>query len=240
MKKSLLIITILVLSITCFAQLKDNVLKIKGNAILHQVPEIMYVNIPIGVSDSLYENCSIKLSKIHKILEGRLVKNGIKESNIKTDNLSVGEKIKWTKEGRVQDGYQGSVSMKLEMRYSLKKLSIVINTLKDKEFNFGYDISFGLSEEQKSKTLEKSIELAIDDAKMKAQIIAKKMDIKLLEIKEINFGYSSENFDILTLEDEAVFCVMGEEEADEEISINISPEKIKIAKSINVIWKIEK
>ena len=241
MRKNILTFIILVLNLTCFAQSEANVLKIKGNAILYQIPEIMYVNIPIQVSDSLYENCSFKLAKIHKELKQRLIKNGIEKINIKTDDLSVGEKTKWTREGRIPDGFQGSVSMKIEMKYSQEKLSVVINTLKDEVFNFGYNVDFGLSEEQKSKTLEKSIELAIDDAEVKAQIIAKKMNMKLLEIKEVNFGYSDGDFDILTPESEAVFCVIEEEEdSDESVEIYISPKKIKINKTVNVIWKTER
>ncbi len=240
MRKNILTFIILVLSLTCLAQSKNNVLKIKGSAILYQIPEIMYVNIPIQVSDSLYENCSFKLANIHKELKQRLIKNGIKKTNIKTDDLSVGEKTKWTREGRIPDGFQGSASMKIEMNYSQEKLSIVINTLKDEEFNFGYNVDFGLSEEQKSKTLEKSIELAIDDAEVKARIIAKKMNLKLLEIQEINFGYSAGDFDILTPEDDVVFCIVEEEDSEETIEIDISPKKIKINKTINVIWEIER
>ncbi|PKQ60553.1 hypothetical protein BZG02_18995 [Labilibaculum filiforme] len=240
MRKSILTFIILALSLTCLAQAKENVLKVKGNAILYQIPEIMYVNIPIQVSDSLYENCSFKLAQIHKELKQRLIKNGIKKSNIKTDDLSIGEKTKWTREGRIPDGFQGSVSMKIEMTYSLEKLSVVINTLKDEVFNFGYNVNFGLSEEQKSKTLEKSIELAINDAQVKASIIAKKLNIKLLEIKEINFGYSAGDFDILTPEDDVVFCIVDEDQPEETIKIDINPKKIKINKTINVIWKIER
>lgn len=241
MRKSLLTFVILALNLTCFAQAEDNVLKIKGNAILYQIPEMMYVDIPIQVSDSLYENCSFKLAKIHQELKQRLIKNGIKKTDIKTDDLSVGEKTKWTKEGRISDGFQGSVSMKVEMKYSQQKLNVIINTLKYEAFNFGYSVNFGLSEEQKSNTLKKSIELAIDDAEIKAQIIAQKMNMKLLEIKEVNFGYSDGGFDILTPESDAIFCMIDDEDvSDGTLEIDISPKKIKINKTVNIIWKTEK
>ncbi len=241
MRKSLLTFVILALNLTCFAQAEDNVLKIKGNAILYQIPEMMYVDIPIQVSDSLYENCSFKLAKIHQELKQRLIKNGIKKTDIKTDDLSVGEKTKWTKEGRISDGFQGSVSVKVEMKYSQQKLNVIINTLKYEAFNFGYSVNFGLSEEQKSNTLKKSIELAIDDAEIKAQIIAQKMNMKLLEIKEVNFGYSDGGFDILTPESDTIFCMIEDEDvSDGTLEIDISPKKIKINKTVNIIWKTEK
>ena len=205
MKKTILLLTILFLGITLFGQKQDNLLKIKGNAVLYQVPEIMTVNIPMHVTDSLYENCSIKLTEVHKELKDALIASGIERSAIKTDDLNVGEKTKWTKEGRIPDGFLGSVSVKIEMKYSPDMLNKIINTLKNNSFNFGYNVDFRLSEEQKLQTLENVLEYAIDDAEKKAEIIAKNLNIKLSEIYEVNFGYSSGNFDILTPENDAIF-----------------------------------
>jgi uncharacterized protein YggE len=240
MKKSILILVVLISGLQCFGQLKDNLLKIKGNAILYQIPEIMYVNIPIELTDSIYENCSIKLAKIHADLKHHLVKNGIKKKDLKTDNLSIGKKTKFTKNGRIPDGFQGSISVKIEMKYSQTDLNKIINVLKNENFDFGYKVGFGLSEEQKSQTLRKSIELAIDDAEIKAQIIGSKMQLKLLEIKEINFGYSGGNFDVLTPESEISSVEYEEEVSSKELEIDINPKKIRITKSVNVIWRIEK
>jgi uncharacterized protein YggE len=241
MKKAFLLQLVLFLGLSLFAQLQDNLLKIKGNAILYQVPEIMYVNIPIQITDSLYENCSVKLTKVHKQLKDELIANGIKKNTIKTDDLNVGEKTKWTREGRISDGFQGSVSVRIEMEYSPKMLNKIINTLKDNSFNFGYNVNFGLSEEQKLQTLENAIESAISDAERKAEIIAKKLNVKLSEIQEVNFGYSTGSFDILTPENDAVFYDLEEEEDSEEsLVMDINPKKVRIDKTINVIWKIEK
>jgi len=241
MKKTILLLIVLFTGITLFAQIQGNLLKIKGNAILHQVPEIMHVNIPIQVTDSLYENCSIKLTKVHKNLKNALIANGIKKSSIKTDDLNFGEKTKWTKEGRMPDGFKGSVSVRIEMKYSPDMLNKIINTLKNNSFNFGYNVDFRLSEEQKLQTLENVIQYAINDAERKAEIIAKKLNVNLSEIHEVNFGYSSGNFDILTPVDDAVFLMLEEEEIEEEnLEMDINPKKIRIEKTINVIWKIEK
>lgn len=239
MRKSVLIFLVLISGFACFAQTKNQVLKIKGSAILYQIPEMMHVNIPIEVTDSLYEACSFKLEKIHKELKKKLVKNGIEESFIKTDRLSFGEKTKWTKDGPISDGFQASISVNIRMKHSSQKLNQIINTLKDEKFNFGYRVSWGLSEKQKSESLEKSIELAIDDANTKAQIIAKKMNLQLLEIKEVNFGYSGGGFSDLTPEHDIFFSMAPHENLSvKTVAIDVNPEKISIRKTVNVIWKV--
>lgn len=241
MKKSVLLFAIILSGLTCFSQLNGNVLKIRGNATLYQTPEIMYVNIPIQVIDSLYENCSKKLTQIHNELISRLISKGIKKTALKTDGLNIGEKTKWTREGRISDGFQGSISVKIEMKYSHEDLNAIINTLKSNSFNFGYNVDFGLSEEQKSNTLEKAIEFAIKDAERKAEIISKNMNLKLVEIKEINFGYSAGDFDLLTPESDYAFFVADDVEVSEgSVEININPKKIMITKTINIIWNIQK
>lgn len=241
MKKTILLLIILLSGISGYAQMKDNLLKIKGSAILYQVPEIMFVNIPIQVTDSIYGNCSIKLTQIHKELKKRLIENGIEKNTIKTDGLNFGEKTKWTREGRIPDGYQGSVSVRIETEYSHKILNAIINILKSDSFNFGYIVNFGLSEKQKLETLESAIEGAIKDAERKAEIIAKSLNLRLVEIKEVNFGYSAGDFDILTPEDELIFFMAEAEESEKErLIMDINPKKVRINKTINVIWEVEK
>ncbi len=68
-------------------------------------------------------------------------------------------------------------------------MNAIINTLKKNDFKFGYAVEFKLGEEQKAKLLERSIEYVIKDAKNKANMIAKNLNIELLYIKEINYGY---------------------------------------------------
>lgn len=62
-----------------------------------------------------------------------------------------------------------------------------------------FHLSFKLSNEQKDKLLQKSIELAIEDAKTKAKHIANALNVNLGEIREINFEYVNYEEDMLDL-----------------------------------------
>ncbi len=241
MRQLFLILVLLLLNFGSFGQLHDNLLRVKGNASIYEVPEIMNVNISLQVKDSIYENCSKKLTAIHKKLVTALINNGIQKMWIKSDNLSIKEKTKWTKKGYAPDGYAAYIDVRVQMKHTFDKLNVIINTLKKNDFRFGYDIEFKLSEEQKSKLLERSIENAIKDAKNKANMIAKNLNIKLLHIKEINYGYSRDSYDILTPNYEMKNDILEEEEEDDDsnLILDINPKKVGIKKSINITWEIE-
>lgn len=221
-----------------FSQEKNNVLKVQGEAIFQVAPEILVVNIPIQVKDLVYENCSKQLVTKYKLLKDALVKNNIKEEAIKSDNLSVNENYTWDQRERKFDGYIGSLRVTVEQEYTVEKLSAIIETLKSEEFKFGYNISFKLSEKQKSEQLEKAINLAVEDATNKAKIIAGAMDIKLGEIMEINFGYSAPTYELLTrVESKTMMYNVQDEEGG--LKLDLNPQLIQIQKSIGVIWKID-
>jgi hypothetical protein len=239
MKKTitfLLVGILLFSSMSVSSQVNENLLKIQGDAIIYAVPEVLIVNIPIQTKDSIYENCSKELINKYNQLKDALIKNNIDEKSIKSDKLSINENYSYLSHERKFDGYVGSINVTIELTYTANKLNSIINTLKNESFKFGYNLSFKLSENQKNTQLEKAIELAIRDAKNKADIIAKSINITLVGIQEINFGYTNSRNDLLIVENEMVFSIMDD---DVEMEINLNPQMISIHKSIGIIWKIE-
>ena len=228
-----LILTILATNL--LAQEKENVINVQGEAIFKVTPEIFVVNIPIQIKDSVYENCTKRLVGKYNQLKDALVKNKIQEEAIQSDNLSVNENYTWDQRERKFDGYIGSIQVTVEQDYTVEKLSTVIETLKDEEFKFGYNISFKLSERQKAEQLEKAINMATEDAQNKAKIIAKAMNIQLGEIRTINFGTSGISRNILTMEDSQVLMKMA---GDSKLELNLNPQVIEIQKNISIVWEI--
>jgi hypothetical protein len=234
---TIVILSLLLLSApNLFSQEANNVLKVQGEAIINTTPEILLVNIPIQTKDSVYEECSKQLVNKYNQLKKALVKNGVDEKSIQSNNLSVSENYTWDQRERKFEGYIGNLNVSIEMEYSADKLSSVIETLKDNEFKFGYNISFKLSEKQKSAQLEKAITLAVEDAALKAKIICKAMNIQLGGILEINFGYTTPSNDILMAEGRGMmYKAQG---ADDSLQLDLNPQTFQIQKSIGIIWKI--
>lgn len=238
-KTTLTVILIIFVSLKAQPQEKDNLLRIQGDAFVSATPEIMVVNIPIQHKDSVYERCMEVLALKFNLLKKSLNQKYIPEKSIKSDDLNIQENFKWNQREQVPDGYIGRVNVVIEQKYTPDNLNIIINTLNNEKFNFGYNVTFSLSEEQKDSLREKVIKLALEDASIKADIITKKMNIKLSEISEVNFGGTRYNNDYLTMEEEEseVFYIVEDGERVERITLN--PKMLQIQKSIVVVWKIE-
>ncbi len=237
MIKTIIVNVLLLLSVSVFSQVKNNQLKIQGEAVLYETPEILIVNIPIHTKDSVYEECSNRLIYTYDKLKWALSEKGIKEELIRTDRFNIQENYTWTSNQRKFDGYVGNLNVTIELEYTVKTLNTIINVLNKDSFNFGYNLNFKLSEIQKSTLLEKVIDLAIKDATNKARIIANSLNVKLSEIKEVNFGYTSTRYDLLIVEDDMELEVLDSEVGGNKLSLN--PQQLSIRKSIGVVWLIE-
>lgn len=237
MKTRILLILIICISLNAFPQINDNLLKVQGKSIIYETPELMVANITISSKDSIYAQCSERLIKNYNQIEKEFVKNGISNKKLKSGGLNINENYSWTGRERKMDGYLGNIMITLELTYSAKSLNTVIKTLKGNKFPVSYNLSFKLSNKQKEDLLKKAIELAIEDAKKKATYISQSMNIKLSEIKDINYGYTSYQSDLLTSNTELFFMVDDEAELEQDITLN--PEKLEIKKTIGIIWSIE-
>ncbi len=236
MKKILISLSLLLFALTSMGQIEGNFLKVEGKALVYATPEMMEINIPVEVKTADYEACSKKLTDVFQKLVSELTANGIEKEQIKTHRLKIEENTKWIKNERVHDGYIASLNVSIQQKYTPNNINIIINTLMKNQFKFGYRVDFYLSEKQKSDLLKQTIENAIKDAKNKAKIIAKNLDLRLLKVKEINFGKN--NF--FSANDDEIIPVTRQFTTGSSGKLNLNPKQISIAKTIYIIWKIAK
>ena len=226
-------------NIALFSQVAGDQLKVQGESVISATPEEMVVNIPILVKDSLYSKCSDQLMAKYNDLVSDLNKNGIKKEIVKTDRMQITENYKWSSEGQKFDGYAGTINVLIELKYDVLTLNKIIKTLSGKDMKLTYNVQFQLSKEQRETLLQKSIENAIGDATNKANIISKSLGLKLIGVKDVNFGYVSSGNEVL-----APMYKMRMSVSDSrgpEASINeLNPQEIDISKSIGIIWYIGK
>ncbi len=237
MKTKILLALSIFISLNSFAQLEANVIRVQGNSIISEVPELMIVRITIISEDSIYSKCSEKLISNYNQIEKSFAKNGISKGELKSEGVNIDKKYSWQDKGRVEDGYQGTISADLKLQYSAENLKMVMKTLGNKLINFSYNISFDLSNEQKDKLLQQAIELAVKDAKSKAEYIAKSLNVELREIKDVNFGHSNGYGDLLRKNNEVYFVAEDSNSMSKE-GINLNPKKVSVEKSIDIVWNI--
>ncbi|NEN25493.1 SIMPL domain-containing protein [Cryomorpha ignava] len=230
---ALLIFTVLTMS----AQNSESVLKVRGEAVLKAVPEILNVTIPIQEKARTYEACTNQLTATFNALHEALVKAGIDEKKIFSNRLSITEDYNYQDRTRILIGYIGSITLSMELEHTEKNLNMLMSTLNDERFNFGYDVSFSLSEKQKDALREAAIKQAVEDAKTKAATLAEALNVRLLEIKEVNFEYSDGGNDILAMQKSMRFEANMSDGGND---IKLNPQEQEIRKSVGVIWRIAK
>lgn len=215
---------------------QKNLLKVEGNAQLYATPEIMEISIPLKSEDMSYENCSNGLLKNYNKLKEALIGAGIEEKSVRTGSMNISEKFTWSDRERKPDGYQGNIHVNLRLPFGNDALNRIIQVLKKDDFKYGYSLSFSLSESQKTTLLQQAIDLASENARIKAKALAKAMKVKLYRINTLNLDYDESGNDIFSSRKTVVYAMASD--VDSSQSVNITPEEISISKSIGVIWEI--
>lgn len=238
MKKISIVATILLFaSLIGSAQVKGEFLKVQGDARLFATPELMFINIPFEVSSKSYSQCSDMLIKNYNLVLEALVKNGFDRKKIKTSGLSISENYQWVQNKRVKDGFQGRIQMHIEEKHTPEMLQAFMKTLKDDRFDYGYNLSFKLSEEQKELLLEQAIKEAVQDANTKASILAKSLNVELRKIKEVNFDVTQISAGPLLRENQLISMKMADAGSDKGISLEAQTQQIM--KSVAITWVIK-
>lgn len=233
MKHITIAIAMLIFSCAGIAQTNPGVIKVKGEAVVKAVPENMEVVIPMEVKDTSYEVTNTKITQTYNSLQRALVKSGIEKSRIKSRGIRVSEDYHYTGGERKFRGYVGNVSLILEEKYTDEKLNAILQTLRSKSFNFGYNISFSLSDNQREAMREEAIVKATADARRKAEMLASAMEVGLAQIREINYGYMGQESNPIMYRSEAKMMDSG---AMEDVEMNAK--EIEVTKQVGVIWDI--
>src|SRR5690554_4794694 len=227
---------LLILSImTVSAQSPESVIKVRGEAIVRAVPEVLNIRIPLQTKAKTYEECTNLLTSTFNDLNAALVKSGIDKKRIYSNQLSISEDYNYQDRERVLIGYVGTITLSLELPHTEKNLNRVMRTLNDERFKFGYQASFSFSEAQKDSLREEAIKLAVSDAKVKAKILAEALSVSLEEIKEVNFEFSDGGNDVIIMRQ----SMLAESKmSDGGSDIKLNPQEQEISKSVGVIWRI--
>ncbi|MCH2215704.1 MAG: SIMPL domain-containing protein [Flavobacteriales bacterium] len=220
------------------AQAQNSILKVKGEATVSAVPELMNVVIPLQAKAESYQATSDQLTKTYNELNAALVKAGIENEAIKSNSMSINADYQYIERQRQLVGYLGTIRLSIELERSQKNMNAIINTLKNEAFNFGYNLSFSLSEKQKESLLEDALTKAVEDGKRKAEILSGSLDVKIITLQEVNYGYMDGGRDVFEpryLGNDTMEMKLASDEAP-----SLNPNEIEVRKEVGLIWKVAK
>ncbi|MCE4564573.1 SIMPL domain-containing protein [Maribellus sp. CM-23] len=240
MKKILLLLAVISITATSFAQSAATgaQIAVEGKSSVKLMPEDLSFTVNLSVKDNNYTKCAEmaveKMDNIKKLF----VKNGIDKDLIKANNYSIREIQKYDPELRqsVFDGYEANIPVTIRTKRDYKKNDKIFELIKDNlESNF--NLNFSLSEEQMDAVKEKLITLAVQDARQKAEWIAKASRASLGKIKNIQYGEPQRSIGPVQPE-LRMFAMMDQEGAAAKITDVLNPDEVEMHTNIFISWEI--
>jgi len=242
LKKTLIIsATLIILAVILVIAFKNpfarNTISVDGSASVDAMPDLVGIYFNVETSGDTTEEASNANSEIVDEMTDSLLALGIKEDEIITQGYNVYQDYDWVNGNRVERGYKATHSIKVELSTDeTDKIGKVVDAGTDAGAGISY-INFELTQELQNQYKAQAMQLAAEDAKMKADAVAEGIGKKagrLISISTSNFGYSPWN----------IYSSGGMDIAEEAVqakaaTTDIQPGEQKIYGQVTAIFKIK-
>ena len=186
-KYSLFLIFALFFSTNLHAEEVVKTITIIGVGEISVSPDLAILNLSVESNDETYNTCIAKLNKKTLALKKALAAGGCDKENIKTTAYRINKEFKYDNQLRksVFSGYKASHALIIRFKNEKEKIDKVFNALGSSLAEVNFNLNFDISNRKELK--EQLIELAIKDAKKKANDIENYAGIKLGKIIDIQY-----------------------------------------------------
>ncbi len=243
MRKIALITVGIFLTLQIYSQQKIETIDIVADASQMILPDIMQVNIDLKYKD---KNQQQALNRLTTGINGQIqaIQNaGFMKEEIKLHEFSIDELSDWESNKLKISGYEAVQRITISLPISAKeKIDGLLNNLSiNKNENISVKIDAKLSDELNKKIKNELIQKAISDATEKAHIMAASLNIKLGNVKSVEYG---DLFFVPRMKSSVRFTapIINEENTKVKSSnayqlLGIS--ETEITEKIHVVWYIE-
>ncbi len=209
-----------------------NKVSVNGFAELEVAPDQAVLRFSVVTENSDVKKAQSKNSEIANQVINALKSSGVDKKEIETVDYFVTKIQEWENNKYVDKGYRVKNTIKITTK-DLGKIGSFIDTAVSNGVNDFDAISFELSKEAKEKVAEQLLTKASEDAKNKAELLTKALDVKLGKAVTI----SESNYDIAPryyggLEYKSMM-------ADNLAPTPIQPENVETSARISVVFQIE-
>lgn len=167
-------------------------LEVIGSAKVAVTPDIGVLNINISHIDSIFSNSIDGLNSKSQDINNQLKEIGFEQSAIRTNNFDVQKNTVYRDNKTIDSGYIARQQIDLEFKNNKNNITKILTQFSKSNTEFDLNFNFKLSDTLKDSVQKQIIELATKDAFKKAKLISEASNIKMEEVRKINYG---NNFD---------------------------------------------
>jgi uncharacterized protein len=193
------VLIVAVLGFYAFANLTGQRETVQSNGLsqITVMPDLVSVYFNVETNGTTAKEAKDENSKIVNNVINSLIEQGFKREEIETINLNVYEDIRWEYDGksskRVPYGFKATHTIRIKFpTEDTDKIGKAIDAGIDNGAMLSY-INFELSKELENKYKAEALESATQDARIKAEAMARGLNAKLGKVVSVNtydFGYN--------------------------------------------------
>jgi uncharacterized protein YggE len=230
MKKLLFALPFLLLTVAAYAQ-ENNIplIEVEGTSELGIMPDEALIYLTLSEKAMKVADATNALNKKTKSIEDALKKTRVSGYTFTVDNYYVNINRVYTNNSSKDSGYVASQTVKVKVKIAdqnLIKITEALHQTTDMTYNMQFNVSDALRKSSSSKLLE----LAIADAKTKAEVIAKSLGLSKLQVHRVS--YSSGNVIMPVMRNAKTMMAMDMSESYQEPTF--SPEEQKLTDRVMV------
>ena len=207
-------------------------LRVTGETSIFVRPDLIIFNLRASKVCKGYEEAVRKSSELTVKIKDLVEKSGFDRKELKTDSLSVEPEYEYkekedSERKRILVGYRYRHDSFIEFDNDNEVLGKLIYEVSKSGLDVEFFVKYDLKDKVKYK--EEALEKAVEQAKRKADIIAKTSGVKLLDIRSIDYSFDKIG----------VNMVYNSMSASRSYNIDIDADDIEISEDIEITWNIE-
>ncbi|QDH79481.1 DUF541 domain-containing protein [Echinicola soli] len=238
MKKTLLIIAVIwagIISVNAQTKSEKKHIAVTGKSEIAIKPDEAVINVRLENKAMKASEASAMLNKKMSIIENQLKKSKAKDYELNTSNYNVTVNRVYTKGTSKDSGYVASQNIKITLPNPQDDLVKVVELLNENE-EIMFDVNFSISEKMTKAYEEQLLEKALQDAREKANLIAKTMSLTGLSVASINY---TSNTPITMPQPSQVQYMRMDKSMASEAAPSFSPDEQKLTDEVQVIFSFE-
>lgn len=215
----------------------DRTIKVTGKGKVSAKPDLIRINITIKEINKEYSKTLDMVSKSTKSLKETIIRAGLDIKNLKTLSFNISSQYEnyYDKDNRYRSrfiGYCYKEKLYIQFPNDNKILSRVLYELSRCEVEVEFSIVYTVKDVNKIKN--SLLEKAVEDSKIKAEILSKAAGVSLGKIKNINYSWGELEIYSRPIQD---FELMKSDTV-ESYDMDIEADDIDLEDSVTIEWEI--
>lgn len=215
----------------------DHLITVRGTANISVKPDLIIVSMDLVSHKYNYEDTMALATNSVVAIEKAIKSVGFNEKELKTTSFNINTSYKsyYDEDNKYKskfDGYVCEQGLKLQFDLDMKVLSNVLVAIAESKVNPKLNIGFSVKD--KDAVSEELLIKATENARKKAEVLAKASRVNLGKLVSIDYNWSELNiYSHTSYEMESKSLVMEEAYAP-----NIEPDDINVRDTVAFVWEI--